>query len=250
MATVAARFREWLLMVETLAALLLAHALADFVLQPAGMAGAKHRPMVLLSHGAVVLASAIAATGSLHPALLALAALHMATDYAKARFGRGFSGFVADQAVHLATLLAIAATAPALWATGLWVDLPQLAALFALAAGAIVAIRAGGFAIGQLMQPWAAAIALDGLPGGGRAIGHLERGLIFLMVLGGMAEGIGFLIAAKSVLRFGTVREEAKLSEYVIIGTLASFAWALGAAFGTLALLSHLPPLGIPDFTP
>ena len=83
-----------------------------------------------------------------------------------------------------------------------------------------------------------------------RAIGYLERGLIFLVVLGGMAEGIGFLIAAKSVLRFGTVREEAKLSEYVSIGTLASFARALVAAFGTLALLSQLAPLGIPDFTP
>lgn len=237
-------------MYETFAALLLAHALADFVLQPAGMAAGKRRPLVLLSHGAVVLGTAIAATGSLHPALLALSALHMATDYAKARLGRGFSGFLADQAVHMATLLAIAATAPAVWSTGLWAGTAQMPALFALAAGAILAVRAGGFAIGQLMQPWAEAITLDGLPGGGRAIGHLERGLIFLMVLGGMAEGIGFLIAAKSVLRFGTVREEAKLSEYVIIGTLASFAWALVAAFGTLALLSHLPPLGIPDFTP
>ncbi len=237
-------------MYETLAALLFAHALADFVLQPAAMAAGKRRPLVLLSHGAVVLATAIAATGSLHPALLALAALHMATDYTKARIGRGFSAFVADQAVHLATLLAVAATAPAIFGAGVWATLPHLAAMFALAAGAIFAIRAGGFAIGQLMQPWAEDITLDGLPGGGRAIGHLERGLIFLMVLGGMAEGIGFLIAAKSVLRFGTVREEAKLSEYVIIGTLASFAWALGAAFGTLALLSHLAPLGIPDFKP
>lgn len=237
-------------MYETLAALLLAHALADFVLQPAGMAAGKRKPVVLLAHGAVVLATAVAATGSLHPALLALTAVHMATDYAKARLGRGFAGFAADQAAHLLSVGAIAATAPAIWQTGLWAAWPEAASLFALAAGAILAIRAGGFAIGQLMQPWAEVISLDGLAGGGRAIGFLERGLIFLMVLGGMAEGIGFLIAAKSVLRFGTVREEAKLSEYVIIGTLASFAWALCAAFGTLALLSHLPPLGIPDFTP
>ncbi len=237
-------------MFETLAALLFAHVLADFVLQPARMAAAKTRPLVLLAHGGVVLATAVVATGSLHPALLVLTALHMATDYTKARLARGFAGFAADQAVHLATLLALAATAPGLWASGLWASLPQLPPLFALVAGAIIATRAGGFAIGQLMQPWAEVIVLDGLPGGGRAIGYLERGLIFLMVVGGMAEGIGFLIAAKSVLRFGTVREEAKLSEYVIIGTLASFAWALGTAFATLALLSHLAPLGIPDFTP
>lgn len=237
-------------MFETLAALFFAHVLADFVLQPAWMAQAKHRPLILLAHGAVVLVTAVLATGTIHPALLALTALHLATDWAKARMKPAFATFIADQAVHLATLLAIAATAPDLWAGGLWSGLSPLPALLTLVAGAAFAIRGGGFAIGQLMQPWAEAITLDGLPNGGRAIGYLERGLIFLMVIGGMAEGIGFLIAAKSVLRFGTVREEAKLSEYVIIGTLASFAWALMTAFVTLTLMTHLPPLGIPDFTP
>lgn len=237
-------------MYETLAALLFSHAAADFLFQTRAMATGKRKPLMLAAHGAVVLVTAVLFTGNLHPALLALAALHMATDYAKARVRGGFAAFLADQAVHIATLAVFAAVWPDLYAGGLWSGLAALPALYALLAGAVFAIRAGGFAIGQLMQPWAEAIALDGLPGGGRAIGHLERGLIFLMVLGGMAEGIGFLIAAKSVLRFGTVREEAKLSEYVIIGTLASFAWALVAAFGTMALLSHLPPLGIPDFTP
>lgn len=237
-------------MFETLAALYFAHVLADFVLQPAWMAMGKRRPPVLLAHGGVVLVTALLATGSLHPALFALAFLHLVTDWSKARLRPGFPAFVADQAVHLGTVLAIATAVPHIWAGGLWAGCPALPALYSLSAGAILAVRGGGFAIGTLMQPWAEAITLDGLPNGGRAIGYLERGLIFLMVIGGMAEGIGFLIAAKSVLRFGTVREEAKLSEYVIIGTLASFAWALVTAFVTLALMTHLPPLGIPDFTP
>lgn len=237
-------------MVETFTALLFAHALADFLLQPAKMAAGKARPLMLFTHGGIVLVTAIAATGALHPALFALAAAHMAVDYAKAQLGRGLAAFVADQSIHLAMIVALAGFAPNVWSQGLWAQVAPLPALFALAGGAVIAIRAGGFAIGLLMGPWAGSITLDGLVGGGRAIGYLERGLIFLMVLGGMAEGIGFLIAAKSVLRFGTVREEAKLSEYVIIGTLASFAWALGAAFCTLALMAHLPPLGIPDFTP
>ena len=122
-----------------------------------------------------------------------------------------------------------------------------VAIILGVALGGVVA---GGFVIGQFMAPWAAVITLDGLPNGGRAIGQLERGLIFLMILGGLPEGIGFLIAAKSVLRFGTVREEARLSEYVIIGTLASFGWALVSAWATLALISALPPLGIPAFPP
>jgi len=238
-------------MTETLAALLLAHVLADFVLQPDRMVANKRKPLWFLAHIAIVLLTAIAATGTLHPALAALAAAHAAIDAAKLASRRNTAtSFALDQAAHLVSLAATASLAPTLVSAGLWGGLAQLPTLFALAAGAIWTVRAGGFAIGHLMAPWAAEITLDGLRNGGRAIGQLERGLIFLMVLGGLPEGIGFLIAAKSVLRFGTVREESKLSEYVIIGTLASFGWALVSAWATLALMANLPPLGIPAFPP
>ena len=59
------------------------------------------------------------------------------------------------------------------------------------------------------------------------------------------AAGIGFLIAAKSVLRFETTSKDQKAGEYVIIGTLASFGWALLFGYATRALLADLPPLGI-----
>lgn len=238
-------------MTETLAALLLAHVAADFLLQPDRMVAEKRKPLWFALHIALVLGTAIAATGSLHPALFALAAAHAAIDAAKLATRRSdATAFALDQAAHLATLALIAALFPGLFASGLWGGITALTTAMALAAGAIWTVRAGGFAIGHLMAPWAAIITLDGLPNGGRAIGQLERGLIFLMILGGLPEGIGFLIAAKSVLRFGTVREEAKLSEYVIIGTLASFAWALVSAWATLALMASLPPLGIPAFPP
>ena len=238
-------------MIETLAALLLAHVAADFMLQPDRMVAQKRRPLWFAAHIAIVLATAIATTGSLHPALLALALAHAVIDAAKLALPRqNAAAFALDQCAHGLTLVATAALFPRLFDTGLWATQPELPAIFALAAGAIWTVRAGGHTIGLLMAPWTALIRLDGLPNGGRAIGQLERGLIFLMILGGLPEGIGFLIAAKSVLRFGTVREEAKLSEYVIIGTLASFAWAMISAFATLALLQTLPPLGIPDFSP
>jgi hypothetical protein len=240
-------------MIEGFTALLFAHVLADFVLQSAAMAEGKRRPPMLGAHGALVFLTAVAATGSLHPALAALALAHMAIDLLKALSGRrGVTSFLVDQAAHLACLVATVWWVPDLWTGGLWSGLAPatLPAAMAILSGALLATRAGGFAIGALMQPWAAVITLDGLPAGGRAIGLLERGLIFLMVLARMPEGIGFLIAAKSVLRFGTVKEEAKLSEYVIIGTLASFAWALIAALATLALLGQLEPLGIPLLAP
>ncbi len=237
-------------MIETFAALLFAHAMADFVLQSAWMVAHKRRPLAMLAHIGVVGACALAALGTAAPVLLGLMALHLAIDAAKTLSGlRGLGPFLADQAAHLISLGAIAALCPTLWQGGLWSSLPPaLPALMALAAGMILAVRAGGFAVGFLMEPWAAA-SPQGLPNGGRMIGALERGLIFLLVLTGQAGGIGFLIAAKSVLRFGAISDDRSVSEYVIIGTLASFGWAIAVAVLTQALMAHLPPLGIPDLS-
>ena len=161
----------------------------------------------------------------------------------------GLTAFLADQALHLVTLVALALWQPNLWATGLWADAPALPALMALFAGAVLATRAGGFAVGLLMAPFAAA-SPDGLPGGGRVIGLLERGLIFAMILLHQPEGAGLLIAAKSILRFGAVKDDRAASEYVIIGTLASVGWALVAAHGTAVMMTALPALGISVPTP
>ena len=237
-------------MYETLVALLFAHVLADFVLQSNAMVETKRSPLTMAKHGAVVLVTAAAATGALSPWLLALTIAHLAIDAVKTLSGRrGIWPFLLDQSAHLATLLALAAIAPDLFAQGQWQAWPIAAALMALTAGAVLATRAGGFAVGLLMEPWTAA-APPGLPGGGRTIGNLERGLIFLLILTGQAQSIGFLIAAKSVLRFGSVSTEKEVSEYVIIGTLASFSWAIAVSFATTTLLSALPALGIPDLLP
>ena len=112
-------------------------------------------------------------------------------------------------------------------------------------AGAILATRTGGFAVGLLMAPWAGVDLPRGLANGGLLIGILERGLIFLLVMVDQAAGIGFLIAAKSVLRFETTSKDQRAGEYVIIGTLASFGWALLFAYATRYLLAALPPIEI-----
>ena len=80
----------------------------------------------------------------------------------------------------------------------------------------------------------------DSLPSGGRVIGLLERALVFLFCADRPDAAIGFLIAAKSVLRFGEVQNDRRAAEYVIIGTLASFAWAFAAALPTKAALDAL----------
>jgi hypothetical protein len=237
-------------LVETLAALLCAHVLADFLFQTGWMVRNKCRPQGLAVHGAVVLALNLLCLGSAAPALFGLSVLHIVTDYAKsASHKAGPGAFLLDQGAHLAALAILAWAMPGLWPSGLWSGLPALPALFALAAGIVAATQGGGYFVAILMQPWAAE-APQGLPNGGRLIGLLERSLILLLVLAGQAAGIGFLIAAKSVLRFSDTKDDRKVREYVIIGTLASFLWAIAWALAVQALLSALPPLGIAKITP
>lgn len=246
-------------MIETLAALLLAHILADFALQPGWMAAGKRHPGTLLAHGAIVLALAMAATG--HVArieLLALAGAHVVIDGAKAWLprARGALGFLGDQALHGTSLVALALWAPDLWAAGLWGALPapvQAGALHGavMLAAFLLSIQGGRYVVALLMRDLnvPADAPADGLPQGGMVIGLLERALITALILAGQSSAIGFLIAAKSILRFGavqgTAQESRAASEYVIIGTLASFGWAILVALGAEAILGVLPALEI-----
>lgn len=74
---------------------------------------------------------------------------------------------------------------------------------------------------------------------GGKVIGYLERTMIFLFVLAGHPTGIGFLIAAKSILRFGEVTDKNNRmeAEYIIIGTLMSIGYGMLISLATRYLL-------------
>ena len=59
----------------------------------------------------------------------------------------------------------------------------------------------------------------------GGLIGTLERWLILVFVVLGQYEAIGFLLAAKSIIRFKDT--ETSKTEYVLAGTLISVAIAV-----------------------
>lgn len=63
------------------------------------------------------------------------------------------------------------------------------------------------------------------LPNAGKLIGVLERWLVLTFILLNQFEAVGFLIAAKSILRFKD--NETLKTEYVLIGTMLSFGIAL-----------------------
>ena len=67
------------------------------------------------------------------------------------------------------------------------------------------------------------------LQSAGQYIGILERLLVFIFMVSNEWQAVGFLLAAKSVFRFGNLQEakDRKLTEYILIGTLISFGVAV-----------------------
>ncbi|QDC09362.1 DUF3307 domain-containing protein [Oceanicola sp. D3] len=234
-------------MIETAVALLLAHVLADFTAQTGWMVRHKVRAEVFALHIAITGALSWAALGFYGwQAALAVTAAHAGIDALKTwalplAWRNTLATFLSDQAAHIVSIAAVALIWPGAAASGLWAPwLAQLTAPALTIAGIVLCVWAGGHAVGLLMQRYAAEALPEGLPDAGRLIGQLERAMIFLLVLINQPAGIGFLIAAKSILRFDTASKGQKTGEYVIIGTLASFAWALAIATATQRLLAGL----------
>ena len=102
-----------------------------------------------------------------------------------------------------------------------------------------------GVLIGKITEPWRNQIekkSTQGLAKAGLWIGRLERILILTFVLLNRYEAIGFLIAAKSIFRFGEISSPSrrKEAEYILIGTLISFVTAIILGIFTNWILQNL----------
>lgn len=82
----------------------------------------------------------------------------------------------------------------------------------------------------------------DSLSNAGSYIGMLERLFVFGFVITGNTPLVGFLLAAKSVFRFGDLKDskDRKLTEYILIGTLLSFGIAIMIALVYLKIKTYI----------
>lgn len=82
----------------------------------------------------------------------------------------------------------------------------------------------------------------ESLRDAGRTIGMIERSLVLTFILIQQYQAIGFLIAAKSVFRFGDLKEpgQRKRTEYILIGTLFSFFLSMLVGLMTRKLIEVL----------
>ncbi|SDS52700.1 Protein of unknown function [Gillisia sp. Hel1_33_143] len=103
-------------------------------------------------------------------------------------------------------------------------------AILAIISVYLIVIFPTGFLIGKATKRWQSEIEIthqkNSLEAAGRYIGIFERILVLTFILTNNFSAIGFLIAAKSILRFSEKSETGarKQTEYVLIGTLMSFA--------------------------
>lgn len=86
--------------------------------------------------------------------------------------------------------------------------------------------------IGKVTKKWSHDLGSDGNSGlkdAGTWIGMMERLLIFTFITINVINAVGFLLAAKSIFRFGDLKDDInhKKTEYIIIGTFISFTIAI-----------------------
>jgi len=103
----------------------------------------------------------------------------------------------------------------------------------------VALLRPASALISTILSPWIKEIDNSGsLANAGTLIGYLERLLILTFVLLEQWEAVGFLLTAKSILRFNEIQNAKvrSISEYVLLGTLLSFSLSIGAGL----LVSHI----------
>ncbi|MGR4068750.1 DUF3307 domain-containing protein [Halomonas sp. LR3S48] len=230
--------------------LVLVHLLGDFALQPRRWVEARYvrkvrSPQLYLHaalHGGLAFAVLGAATlthsnatTSLAMVLggaLAVAVSHMAIDLGKSYLSPSrLRWFMLDQALHLLVLLGVWLVWLGSWQPLVtfwqWLFTPPV---LGIVVAYLVVTRPLSIVIALVIQRWSAEIDNPGtLIAAGARIGMAERVLVLTLVLLDQLTAIGFLLAAKSVLRFGELRgaQDRKLTEYVLMGTLLSVSSAM-----------------------
>lgn len=153
---------------------------------------------------------------------------HLVFDGLKAFFKKKtLPWFLLDQSLHLLVILGCAQLAGNGFEFKAMLQNLMKTQFFYIASAYLLVTTLYSRLISLATAPWRKDIPIEREPlkAAGRWIGILERVLVLTFILIHQFAAIGFLLAAKSVFRFGDLRESKDKSqtEYVMIGTLLSF---------------------------
>jgi hypothetical protein len=231
--------------------LIIVHFIGDFLLQPRSWVEEKERHKAksiklyvhILIHGLLVMLL----LWDVKYWLLALLQMgsHGIIDvikiYAQKESNKS-KWFLIDQALHMISILVLWVLffKPEINVT-LWFESTSV---WIYAASILFITVVSGIVMREIMSKWSKELYDnndESLKKAGKYIGILERVFVFTFVVTGKWEGIGFLLAAKSVFRFGDLKEskDRKLTEYILIGTLLSFGIAIAAGMVVVELIEN-----------
>lgn len=228
--------------------LLCAHLCADFIFQTddinsgkrkLGMRGIGYQLLHSMIHSVIVYLFLAEWSCWLIPVVIFVT--HFVIDMIKCKFGdSSLHTFVFDQLSHMAVI-------GVLWFVLFGSSIDSVCfenfcsmKVWSIATAFILMLKPSSVLLGLFLNKWTpASTNTQSLPNAGQWIGYIERVLILSFVLIGSIEGIGFLLAAKSVFRFGELQKakEIRTTEYVLIGTLASFTIAILTGIAVLQLI-------------
>lgn len=220
--------------------LILAHLLGDFILQPnawvADKEKRKGRSIYLYLHVLLHILLTMIFLWDLNLWWIAviIGVTHFLIDWAKLHFQTQKTKrmwFFADQIAHISVIIALSVF---YFPYFKWEDFFNNDTLKIGTALIFLTVPSSIF-IKTVISIWTpitvdhSKLQTESLVNAGKYIGILERLLVFVFILVNHWEGVGFMIAAKSVFRFSDLAEakQRKLTEYVLIGTLLSFGIAV-----------------------
>ena len=239
--------------------LFLAHLLGDFYLQSKDFCKEKREKgwmsWTIYVHSAIIALLSWLMVWDIDAWWLALliGVSHLLTDCTKsvvetALIRRGkdryiLVSFIADQIVHLTFMLIFASLWLNYnqWSEFSWVisGLKGVLLFFAF----LIACNPTNIFFNLVMQFCKVQIGSDDSKNNvafraGALIGNLERILTIIFVVLGQYEVIGFLVVAKSILRFSEIKDGSDKAEYVLVGTLLSLTVAILLGLAVKYLLS------------
>ena len=159
---------------------------------------------------------------------LMIAVSHFAIDAVKIHCPKGLWSFVIDQLFHLSILAAISTIYETTKELPFqMIDSPSSFSTPLLILAILLCIKPANILIKLILEKYQVgeSASCDNIKNAGALIGNLERLLTIVFVLLGQFEAIGFIVAAKSILRFKDT-DTAK-TEYVLAGTFLSFGIAI-----------------------
>jgi hypothetical protein len=227
--------------------LLIAHFLGDFTLQPNKWIKKRNKNGIkseflyyhVLMHFALLVLVFITELTAYFTGILTIVLAHFLIDVAKIYASKReilseFKLFIVDQLLHLFTLLLVCNyyfPFELNWQNVLTEK------MFLIVITTILIISVTPIVIKMFFQRWENDMNFDSkesLKNAGLYIGIIERIFIVVFINMNFYEGIGYLLAAKSIFRFGdlTNSKDKKLTEYILLGTLLSFILAIVIGLG------------------